>query len=542
MIQSESEREQPAVSITIQSSGFYQGFNRTVAVIPKILIGALIIWVGFSPSVAGQLLLDAQNWSTQNFGGWYVYVTAFYTIVCLGLGLWPRTAHVKLGKPDELPEFNMFTWLSMMFGAGIGIGMLTYSTAEPIFHFANNPDTIKGITDGLDENNVRNAYKWAMLHYGLTPWACYGVVGMSLGYLSYNRGLPLTIRSALQPLFGRSMSGGAGHVVDIVAILATIVGLSVTIGYGVSQFASGLFNISGAAWLVGDGGAPTLLAQLIGLILIVSASCLSAMSGLKRGIKWLSNINMSLSVFLIAFFVLFGATFFALKMFFYTIWDYLIALPAMSTTVWTDTGVEPSFALQGWQGAWTIFYWAWWIAFAPFVGLFLARVSRGRTMREYVIGAMIIPSLICLVWFTFIGATAIDLELSGVAQGAIVNADISAQLFKTINLILSPELAVALSVIIVVLLLTFLVTSADSGILIINTLASGGDQSQKQTKHVVIWGVLFSVLIGVLLAAGGMDALRSVMIIGALPFSLVMALMAISLVKTLLGEEQVSNK
>ena len=542
MIQSESEREQLAVSITTQSSGFYQGFNRTVAVIPKILIGALIIWVGFSPSVAGQLLLDAQNWSTQNFGGWYVYVTAFYTIVCLGLGLWPRTAHVKLGKPDELPEFNMFTWLSMMFGAGIGIGMLTYSTAEPIFHFANNPDTIKGITDSLDENNVRNAYKWAMLHYGLTPWACYGVVGMSLGYLSYNRGLPLTIRSALQPLFGRSMSGGAGHVVDIVAILATIVGLSVTIGYGVSQFASGLFNISGASWLVGDGGAPTLLAQLIGLTLIVSASCLSAMSGLKRGIKWLSNINMSLSVFLIAFFVLFGATFFALKMFFYTIWDYLIALPAMSTTVWTDTGVEPSSALQSWQGAWTIFYWAWWIAFAPFVGLFLARVSRGRTMREYVIGAMIIPSLICLVWFTFIGATAIDLELSGVAQGAIVNADISAQLFKTINLILSPELAVALSVIIVVLLLTFLVTSADSGILIINTLASGGDQSQKQTKHVVIWGVLFSVLIGVLLAAGGMDALRSVMIIGALPFSLVMALMAISLVKTLLGEEQVSNK
>ncbi len=542
MIQSESEREQLAVSITTQSSGFYQGFNRTVAVIPKILIGALIIWVGFSPSVAGQLLLDAQNWSTQNFGGWYVYVTAFYTIVCLGLGLWPRTAHVKLGKPDELPEFNMFTWLSMMFGAGIGIGMLTYSTAEPIFHFANNPDTIKGITDGLDENNVRNAYKWAMLHYGLTPWACYGVVGMSLGYLSYNRGLPLTIRSALQPLFGRSMSGGAGHVVDIVAILATIVGLSVTIGYGVSQFASGLFNISGASWLVGAGGAPTLLAQLIGLTLIVSASCLSAMSGLKRGIKWLSNINMSLSVFLIAFFVLFGATFFALKMFFYTIWDYLIALPAMSTTVWTDTGVEPSSALQGWQGAWTIFYWAWWIAFAPFVGLFLARVSRGRTMREYVIGAMIIPSLICLVWFTFIGATAIDLELSGVAQGAIVNADISAQLFKTINLILSPELAVALSVIIVVLLLTFLVTSADSGILIINTLASGGDQSQKQTKHVVIWGVLFSVLIGVLLAAGGMDALRSVMIIGALPFSLVMALMAISLVKTLVGEEQVSNK
>ena len=527
-----------AVTITTRTSGFYEGFNPVVALAPKILVAALILWVGLSPSAAGQVLLEVQTWSTQNFGGWYVYVTAFYTIVCLALGIWPRTAHVKLGQIDEKPEFSMFTWLSMMFGAGIGIGMLTYSTAEPIFHFANNPDTIKGLTTGLDEDNVRNAYKWAMLHYGVTPWACYGVVGISLGYLSYNRGLPLTIRSALQPLFGRAMSGGFGHVVDIVAILATIVGLSVTIGYGVSQFASGLFNISGADWLVGEGGKPTLLAQLVGLILIISASCLSAMSGLQKGIKWLSNINMGLSVFLIAFFVLFGATFFALQTFFYAIWDYLIALPAMSTTVWRAAGTETSVALEGWQASWTIFYWAWWIAFAPFVGLFLARVSRGRTIREYVIGAMIIPSLICLVWFTFIGATAIDLELSGVAQGAIVNADISAQLFETINLILTPNMAVGLSVVIVVLLLTFLVTSADSGILIINTLASGGNQSQKQTKHVVIWGTLFSILIGVLLAAGGMDALRSVMIIGALPFSIVMALMAVSLIKTLVTDEK----
>jgi choline-glycine betaine transporter len=334
------------------------------------------------------------------------------------------------------------------------------------------------------------------------------------------------------------MSGSAGHVVDIVAILATIVGLSVTIGYGVSQLASGFFNISGAQWLVDDGGRPTLVAQLVGLVLIISASCLSAMSGLKKGIKWLSNINMGLSAFVIAFFVIFGATFFALQTFFYAIWDYLVAMPAMSTTVWSGNAAAPSSELQGWQSAWTVVYWAWWIAFAPFVGLFLARVSRGLTIREYVVGAMIIPSLICLVWFAFVGATAIDLELSGIAQGAIVNADISAQLFKTINLILSPELAVALSVVIVVLLMTFLVTSADSGILIINTLASGGNQSQKHAKHVIIWGVIFALLIGVLLSAGGMAALRSVMIIGALPFSVVMALMAISLVKTLLSEER----
>ena len=496
----------------------------------------MIAWVGFSPSSAGQVLLELQNWSTQTFGAWYIYVTAFYTLVCLGLCIWPRTAYVKLGRPDETPEFSTFSWLSMIFGAGIGIGMLTYSTAEPITHFANSPDTIRGLSDGLDINNVRNAYKWAMLHYGLTAWACFGVVGLSLGYLSYNRQLPLTIRSGLEPLFGQTMSGTIGNVVDIVAILATIVGLGVTIGFGVSQFASGLFNITGASWLIDNAGKPTLMAQLFGLTLIVCASCLSALSGLKRGIKWLSNINMSLSIFLIVFFILFGATLFALQTFFFTIWDYLVALPMMSITVWKNSGSETSIALQDWQGAWTIFYWAWWIAFAPFVGLFFARVSRGRTIREYVLGAMIIPVLICLVWFSFIGATAIDMELSGLAQGAIVNADISAQLFKTINLILTPELAVGLSILIVTLLVTFLVTSADSGILIINTLASGGSQNQKQAKHIIIWGLLFSMLIGVLLTAGGMDALRSVMIIGALPFSVVMALMAISLIKSLISD------
>ncbi len=528
--------EQKIISINTEKSGFYKGFNRVVAVIPKLLIIMLIAWVGFSPSSAGQVLLELQNWSTQTFGAWYIYVTAFYTLVCLGLCIWPRTAYVKLGRPDEIPEFTTFSWLSMIFGAGIGIGMLTYSTAEPITHFANSPDTIRGLSDGLDINNVRNAYKWAMLHYGLTAWACFGVVGLSLGYLSYNRQLPLTIRSGLEPLFGQTMSGTIGNVVDIVAILATIVGLGVTIGFGVSQFASGLFNITGASWLIDNGGKPTLMAQLFGLSLIVCASCISALSGLKRGIKWLSNINMSLSIFLIMFFILFGATLFALQTFFFTIWDYLVALPMMSITVWKNSGSETSIALQDWQGAWTIFYWAWWIAFAPFVGLFFARVSRGRTIREYVLGAMIIPVLICLVWFSFIGATAIDMELSGLAQGAIVNADISAQLFKTINLILTPELAVGLSILIVTLLVTFLVTSADSGILIINTLASGGSQNQKQAKHIIIWGLLFSMLIGVLLTAGGMDALRSVMIIGALPFSVVMALMAISLIKSLISD------
>ena len=528
------ESPETQVLIATQTKGFYAGFNPWVAAVPKVIIAALLIWVASSPAAAGAQLLALQSWSTASFAHWYMLVTAFLTIACLALALWPSTGQLILGKPGETPEFSRFTWLSMMFGAGIGVGMLTYSTAEPIFHFTTNPETIQGLAQSQKADNVRNAYKWALLHYGLTPWACYGIVGMALGYLSYARDMPLTIRSGLHPIFGRHLSGGLGNLVDIAAILATLIGLGVTIGYGVSQFAAGLFNISGLSFLMNDNGQPTLNAQLLGLILIVGASCVSASSGIQRGIKWLSNINMGLSILLVGFFILFGSTVFAITTFGYAIWDYLLALPSMSVTVWNDTSTEVGKALQAWQGAWNIFYWAWWIAFAPFVGLFLARVSRGRSVREYVLGAIIVPSMVCLTWLAFVGATAIDLELQGVAQGAIVNADISSQLFATINLLLSPNLAVALSAIVVILLMTFLITSADSGILIINTLASGGNQNQRGTRHIIIWGAIFTLLIGALLAAGGMSALRSAMIIGALPFSAVMALMAVALVRVML--------
>ena len=531
-----NQNSQAEVQIATQSGGFYQGFNVWVAAVPKVIILTLILWVAMSPEQAGNELAALQTWSTASFGPWYIYLTAFFGITCLALALWPKTGKLVLGQPGDRPEFSMFTWLSMMFGAGIGIGMLTYSTAEPIFHFANNPETIQGLSTPLDADNVRNAYKWALLHYGLTPWACYGVVGISLGYLCYAKGLPLTIRSGLQPLFGGTLSGWVGHAVDIAAILATLIGLGVTIGYGVSQFAAGLYNISALDILVDAAGKPTLTAQILGLVLIVSASCLSAMSGIQRGIKWLSNINMGLSIFLVGFFIVFGATLFAVTTFGLAIWDYVLALPAMSFTVWNDTSTDVGAALQQWQGAWNIFYWAWWIAFAPFVGMFLARVSKGRTIREYVLGAIIMPALICLTWLAFVGATAIDLELQGVAQGSIVNADISAQLFATINLMLSPTLAIALSAVVVVLLLTFLVTSADSGILIINTLASGGSTGQKGTHHIIVWGLIFTVLIGALLSAGGMDALRSAMIVGALPFSVVMALMTLAMLRALIAD------
>ena len=519
--------------IEVAQSGFYKGFNRPVTLGAKLLLVIFIIWVATAPESAGRILSSVQSASVKLFGGWYMYVTFFFVLVCLGLAFWPKSGRTRLGHADDRPEFSNFSWFSMMFGAGIGVGMLTYSTAEPIFHFANNPDVIEGVVEAQSAENVRFAYKWAAFHYALTPWACYGIVGMALGYFSYNRDLPLTIRSGLEPLFGKTLSGPLGHLVDIAAIIATIVGVGVTIGYGVSQFASGVSNITGADWISDANGKPTLAAQLVALVIIMLASTLSAISGVKKGIKWLSNINMGLSFFLLIFFLIFGATVFAFKSFFLAIWDYLIAFPEMSLSVWKESGDPKQTALANWQAAWSIFYWAWWIGFAPFVGLFLARVSRGRTIREYVLGAMLVPTLMCLTWFALVGGTAVNLELSGIAGGSIIGADISAQLFETINLMLSPGLAVLMSIVIVILLLTYLVTSADSAVLIINTISSGGDPRQKLPKHIVVWGLIMTSVIAVLLIAGGMGALRSVMIIGALPFSLVMALMCVSLIKSL---------
>ena len=525
------------LEIKTDDSGFYRGFNTFVAIGSKCLIGLLILWAAVFQDQAGAALSSLNSFLLGHFGHWYMYVVFFYILVCLALALWPTAGKIHLGQPGEKPEFNNFSWFSMMFGAGIGIGMLTYATAEPIYHFGNNPDVIRGMAMAETLENVRPAFKWSFLHWGLSAWACYALVGLTLAFFSYNRGLPLTLRSGLTPLFGKALSGPLGHVIDIISVIATILGVSVTIGYGVSQFTSGMFNITGAGWMMDEAGSPTLVAMILALVVVMGASTVSALSGVGRGIKWLSNINMSLSFFLLAFFILFGSTIFVFKSLVVGVWDYLLALIPMSVVVWAGDGTETGDALAGWQGGWTIFYWAWWIAFAPFVGLFLARISRGRSMREFVLGAMIVPAMMCFIWFAFVGGTAIDLELSGEAGRQILDTpSISSQLFATINVMLPPTLALGMSVVIVILLLTFLVTSADSAVLIINTIAAAGDASQKKSHHIIVWGLALTLVIGVLLVAGGLSAINTAMIIGALPFSMVMALMGISLLKAVIEE------
>ena len=528
------------LDIRTSTNGFYNGFSTSVAVPAKIVISILVVWAIFWPVQSGEVLNNLNAVILDAFAAWYIWVVAFFLVTCIALALWPAAGRLNLGIEDDKPEFNNFSWFSMMFGAGIGVGMLTWAVAEPVSHFGTNPQTIMGLATAQSEDNVRNAYQWSFLHWGFSAWACYAICGLSLAFFSYRRGLPLTIRSGLTPLFGSALAGPLGHVIDVVAVVATILGVAQTLGFGVDQFVAGLTRI-GIGGMVNDEGGASTVGVIVSLLVIMGLSTLSALSGVGKGIKWLSNLNMVLSIILLGFFIIFGATWFGFSAMFLGLWDYVIALPWMSVNVFQSDGVEGSeaFLLAQWQGWWPVFYWAWWIAFAPFVGLFLARISRGRTVREFVLGALIVPALMCFVWFAWAGGTAIDLELNGDANGVIYDAANGDKIFAMTEFMLSPiseALSYGFTLLIVVLLLTFLVTSADSAVLIVNTINAAGDEGPKARPHILFWGAALALVVAGLLLSGGTSAIQTAMVIGALPFSVVMALMAVSLLKAIYND------
>ncbi len=408
---------------------------------------------------------------------------------------------------------------------------MVFSTAEPLWHFGENPETIKGNVAPLTEDAIQSTFRYAFLHYGLHPWGIYVAIGLSMAYFSHARNLPLTIRSSLAPIFGRYLNGFTGHFFDITAIIATLLGVAVTIGYGVSQLVTGFNGLAGLDWMMstgdGDNPVPTRMALILVLIIVMLLSTVSAATGVGRGVKYLSNLNLGLSLILLLVFLIFGPLFFSVKLYGIALIDYLVSLPVISFEVF-----EQNTPLGDWQESGTIMYWAWWIAFAPFVGLFLARISRGRSIREFVLGALLAPAAMCFVWLVLLGGAAISLELTGASNGNIISAAPSAQLFETLNVMLSSNMANAVSILTVVLILTFLITSADSGVLVLNTIMAGGNVNA-HIKHRFIWGLILTVVIGTLLMVGdgGLEALQKAMIIGALPFSMVMVLMCFSVIK-----------
>jgi choline/carnitine/betaine transport len=531
--QSDAPIAPPLVELPIETHdrGFYDGFSREVTIPSKIIVSLLIMWAIFFPVRANETLSVANSTIISSFSGWYVYLIAFLMLVCFSLALLPQSGHLRIGAPGEGPEFSRFSWFAMLFGAGIGIGMLTYSIGEPMAHFTTNPEVIGGAAETLSQEAVRPAFVYTFLHWGFSAWATYALVGLAIGYVAYRRNLPLTIRSALVPLFGKAMSGISGHLVDIVAVVATILGVAVTMGLGVEQFVAGLARVGMGDWLLETDGSSSFAAIVFALVVLVGASTLSALSGVGRGIKWLSNINMGLSFLLLALFAVFGFGLLGLERLVVGLFDYLAALVPLSLSLFQDQGTPLSQSLLQWQLDWTVFYWAWWIAFAPFVGMFIARISRGRTIREYIFGVIIVPSLMCFIWMALAGGTAIELELNGSANGSILETGISDQLYATLAVLLSPAAMLIISGLVVVLLLTYLVTTVDSAILIVNTINGAGETDGSRRYHIFFWGAALAFVVGSMLILGGIDAIRITMIIGALPFSIVVLLMAVAILK-----------
>ncbi len=522
------------VEVDTQPAGFYEGYSLPIAVVSKTAMSLLVIWALVFPLSAGDTLSDLNTSLLNIFNTFYVLSVGLFAWFLFALAVIPSTGRRRLGPDGEPPEFSTFSWFAMMFGAGLGVGLMVYATAEPLGLWGSNPEIIRSNAEPHTEGAIRSAYRYSFMHYGFHAWSIYVVTGLALSYYTYTRGMPLTIRSALTPLFGRHINGILGHIVDILGVVATILGVAVTIGYGVSQLVEGAYSILGAQWLLQpgvDGGAPTpsSVGMIVALVLIMGLSIMSAVSGVGRGVKYLSNLNLVLSCILLLVFVIFGSFGFAMTTYGKAFIDYVIHFPALSFEAYS-TDIE----LGKWQAGWTTFYWAWWIAFSPFVGLFLARISKGRTIREFILGAVIAPSLVCFLWFTLLGGTGIDLELRGVANGAILDASLTNKLFTTLQYMLSPQLYGFVSVMCVILILTFLVTSADSGILVMNTIMAGG-AVETGVKHRIIWGVLLTLVIAALILAGGggLGALQSAMIIGALPFAFVMVAMCLSLIKAL---------
>ncbi|MEM9576279.1 MAG: BCCT family transporter [Pseudomonadota bacterium] len=583
-------------------SGFYEGYSIPIALKSKTIMVALVLWAIIFP-VSANGTLDSWNWALlQGFNAFYIISVGFFAFFLIALAILP-TGKRKLGGPDTKPEFSNFSWFSMMFGAGLGVGLMVFATAEPLGLWGSNPVVVDGTVEGNSPEALQSAYRYTFLHYGFHAWAIYVVTGLSLAYYAYTRDMPLTIRSALTPLLGKVANGFVGHVVDVLGVVATILGVSVTIGYGVSQFVDGVYAVTGMEWLMGaaEGDAPptpSTVGLLSALGVIMFLSILSAVSGVGRGIKYLSNLNLVLSIILLMTFVIFGSFLFAMTTYGTALVDYIIQFIPLSFEAYSPLGQE-AFATQlpaeaaplagelyggatnawgslsgfqgglegaaaslspevqaaayeagtqgrlfGWQSGWTTFYWAWWIAFSPFVGLFLARISKGRTVREFILGCVFAPALVCFAWMTILGGTAIDLELQGVAEGAIIGASNTNKLFVTLSYMIEGGFLSAITVMCVVLIMTFLVTSADSGILVMNTIMSGGEQ-ETGIKHRIIWGLIMTGVIGGLIIAGasgsGADPLASLqdaMIIGALPFTIVMVLMAISLAKAMFNDSR----
>ncbi|AXI00210.1 BCCT family transporter [Sporosarcina sp. PTS2304] len=492
---------------------------RKISNVFYITIALIIITVGYGVIASEsfeEITRTAKNFVASSFGWYYLLLLSSLLLLSIFLIFSPY-GKIRLGKDSDRPAFSTITWIAMLFSAGMGIGLVFYGAAEPLSHFISpatkEPNTNEAFKEGLRES---------FFHWGLHVWAMYGVVALSLAYFQFRKDSPGLISVTLKPIFGKRMDGPWGIFVDVLAVFATAFGVATTLGFGAVQINAGLNYLFGIT--IGT------TSQFVIIAVVTVLFVASAWSGLSKGIKYLSNTNLVLAVVLLAFVVILGPTLLIMNMFTESFGGYIGNLVEMSLRT-----APLNANNQQWLFDWTIFYWAWWISWAPFVSMFIARVSKGRTIREFMVGVLLVPTLLCSFWFSTFGTTAIDMQRSGVAD--IASSSTELVIFEMFN---EMPWSFVISIIAILLIASFFVTSADSATFVLGMQSTYGSLTPP-TSVKIIWGVIQSSIALILLWVGGLAALQNTIIIAALPFSFVMLLMVISLMKAL-GNEKVARR
>ena len=481
--------------------------------IPSLLfiIGVCVVAALF-PSLTEDLLDTVKNSIFVNLNWVYVWVVTLVVIFLLCL-MFSRYGNIRLGRNDSRPEYSFFSWVSMLFAAGMGIGLMYFSVAEPIQHYSNE------VFQGAGEiSRAKNAQLYTFFHWGIHAWAIYGIVGLSLAYFSYRYRLPLSLRSCLYPLLKEKINGRWGNVIDVFALCSTFFGITTTLGFGVVQINSGLSILH-----IVPGNS--FVYQIIIVAVLVSISIFSAVSGLDKGVRILSNINIIAALVLLFFILFAGPTVFIIGSFTEGIGNYFSNF--FNLTFSTHVYEEKTLP---WFYNWTILYWAWWISWSPYVGLFIAKISRGRTIREFIAAVLVLPTVFNFIWMSVFGNSAIwmDKNRAGGALSAL-SSDPDVLMFRFLDYFPFSGFA---SVLVILIIIIFFVTSADSGIFVMNGIATRNAKVSPKWQSVG-WGILLAVLALMVLNAGGLGALQSMTLITALPFSIIMLFFMVSLVKAL---------
>ncbi|MDG4812595.1 choline BCCT transporter BetT [Hydrogenovibrio sp. 3SP14C1] len=474
------------------------------------LVILLLLYAAIFPEQADGNFSHLQNVIVDNGSWFYVLTVAIILLTVVFLGL-SRYGNIKLGPDHASPDYSKITWFSMLFSAGMGIGLMFFGVAEPVMHFLAPP-----VGDPQTVDAARQAMKITFFHWGLHAWAIYAIVALILAFFSYRHGLPLTMRSALYPLIGERIYGPIGHAVDVFAVIGTVFGIATSLGYGVLQMNTGLNYL----FEVPVG----VVTQVILIAAVTALAAVSVVTGLDKGIRRLSELNMSLAVILMLLVLFLGSTIFLMQALIQNAGNYLSDIVRVTFNLF-------AYEKTDWIGGWTIFYWAWWLAWAPFVGLFIARVSRGRSIREFVTGVLFVPVGFSMMWFTFFGNSAIDMILNGglASLGNAVSNDVAIALFAFLDQF---PFGSVLSFIAILMVIIFFVTSADSGALVVNMLCSNGRDDTPIWQR-LYWVIGVGLIAAILLLAGGLGALQTLTIASALPFSIVLLIATYGLIMAL---------